>query len=196
MSKGSVTNRFYPREPPPPPPSGTPTHPHSLETSRTFFDIAEAPEALFILQFLVQSWFCTIVVSRNSIEWAIDRGRERDKRENRERVNNPGGVYQLCILHFLQPLRHNCSLTNRDSLVIYFVLPHIANIWSYYYQIIIFKIMLHLYVLDIIFSPVCGIYKRARALALHMLSYYTFDLYNGDMRGAKVRNHHDSWLII
>ena len=53
--------------------------------------------------------------------------------------------------------------------------------------------MLHLYALDIIFSPVCDIYKRARALALHMLSYYTFDL---QWRGAKDRHHHDSWLII
>ena len=36
--------------------------------------------------------------------------------------------------------------------------------------------MLHLYALDITFSPVYDIYKRASALALHMLSYYTFDL--------------------
>ena len=52
--------------------------------------------------------------------------------------------------------------------------------------------MLHLYALDIIFSPVCDIYKRARALALRMLSYYTFDL---QWRYAWSEGSKSSWFM-
>ena len=49
-NKGSVTYRFCPRETSYGRSSGDP--PPTLETSRTFFDTAEAPDALFIVQAL------------------------------------------------------------------------------------------------------------------------------------------------